>query len=255
MTSRYWRAGLSGLALASMALSSAPAAAHPHVWVSVMTTVLYKDGTITGLRQRWLFDEFYTSMAIQGLDADGDGKYSREELAELTKVNIDGLKEFSYFTFPKLGEQALELGPPADYFMELSDSEKGPNPGGVETEPPKDEAGFWTRLTQSLTGTGEEKPQILVLEFTLPFVKPLLAEAEGFSFSTQDPSFFIWFDLAKDKPIRLADGAPASCKTHIAGATQDVSMLQQLGEQAFDQNSGVSFNMGQAKTVTVSCPQ
>jgi len=237
------------------ASASVPALARPHVWVSVETTVVYDGGIVTGLRQRWLFDEFYSSMAIQGLDTNGDGKYDREELAELTRLNIDGLKEFSYFSCPRLGEHGLQFGPPTDFFMELSESDQAPTPGGVGTEERKEEAGFWTRLTQSLTGTAEEKPQVLALEFTLPLVKPVLAEAEGFNFSTYDPTFFIWFDLAKDKPIRLADGAPAGCKANITGAAQDVSQLQQLGESAFDQNSGVSFNVGQARTVTVSCPR
>ena len=42
-------------------------------------------------------------MAIEGLDKNGDGKYDRQELSELAQVNIDGLKEFNYFTVAKLG--------------------------------------------------------------------------------------------------------------------------------------------------------
>ena len=49
---------------------------------------------------KWMFDEFYTAMAIEGLDKNKDGVYDREELAELAKVNIEGLKDFAYFTFP-----------------------------------------------------------------------------------------------------------------------------------------------------------
>jgi ABC-type uncharacterized transport system substrate-binding protein len=255
MISRTMRAWISGAALAIVLSTSGPALAHPHVWVSVETTVMYEGGTVTGLRQRWLFDEFYTSMAIQGLDKNGDGKYDREELAELTAINIDGLKEFSYFTFPKLGDQALEFSGATDFFMELSDSDQAPNPSGASAEEPKQEGGFWSRLTQSLTGSVQEKPQILALEFTLPLAKPVLAEAEGFNFSTQDPTFFIWFDLVKDNPIRLASNAPEGCKANITGASHGMAELQQLGDAAFQQNDGVAFNIGQARTVTVSCPR
>ncbi|HYD15318.1 MAG TPA: DUF1007 family protein, partial [Hyphomicrobium sp.] len=55
----------------AFALSTAPAAAHPHVWVTVETTVLYDGGKITGLQHKWTFDDMYTAMAIQGLDANG----------------------------------------------------------------------------------------------------------------------------------------------------------------------------------------
>lgn len=255
MISCITRAGINGAAFAVLASASTPALAHPHVWVSVETTVLYDGGTVTGLRQRWLFDEFYTSMAIQGLDKNNDGTYDREELAELTAINIDGLKEFSYFTFPKLGDQSLEFSGAADFYMELTDSDQAPNPGGVATGEPKAEEGFWSRLTQSLTGGVQEKPKVLALEFTLPLAKPVLAEAEGFSFSTQDPTFFIWFDLVKDNPIRLASSAPAGCKANITGPSHGMAELQQLGDAAFEQNDGVSFNIGQARTVTISCPR
>src|SRR5690606_33799013 len=127
----------------ALRLDTRTAMAHPHVWVTVETTVVYENGHISALRHRWAFDELYTEMAIEGLDADGDGVYSREELAELAQVNIDGLKEFQYFTHAKLGETRLSHKDPVDYYLEHQDDE-------------------------------------LALHFTLPFDEPILAEAEGF---------------------------------------------------------------------------
>jgi ABC-type uncharacterized transport system substrate-binding protein len=77
--------------------------AHPHMWVSVETTLLYDKGTFTGLKEKWTFDEFYTAYAIEGLDKNHDGIYDREELSELAKVNIEAMKEVGYFTYPGLG--------------------------------------------------------------------------------------------------------------------------------------------------------
>src|ERR1700682_4034432 len=100
------RAALGALAaVLACAAIDGPAQAHPHVWIFVETTVLYDKGTFTGLRHKWTFDEFYAATAIEGLDKNHDGKYDREELAELAKVNIDGLKDFAYFTFPALAGQ------------------------------------------------------------------------------------------------------------------------------------------------------
>jgi ABC-type uncharacterized transport system substrate-binding protein len=233
-----------------------PAAAHPHVWVNVETTVVYDKGIVTGLRQRWFFDEFYTSMAIQGLDANNDGNYDRGELAELAKVNVEGLKEFDYFTFAQLGGQPLAFDAPADYLMELTETAEAPSqggPGAVQPDQPKDGGSFWSRLTRALTGPpAPEKIKVLVLEFTLPLKQPVLAEAEGFSFSTYDPSFFIWFDHVKDRPVRLA-GAPEGCKAEIAAASKDVAELQQLGESAFAAGGGVRIGTGHSRLVTVAC--
>ena len=68
----------------------------------------------------WTFDEFYTAMAVQGLDTDGDGVYSKEELEPLAKVNVESLKEFDYFTFVHLSDddKPLPLKEPVDYSID-----------------------------------------------------------------------------------------------------------------------------------------
>ncbi len=204
--------------LAAVVAAASPAAAHPHVWVSVETTVVYDKGTITGFRHRWSFDELYTTMAIQGLDANGDGAYDRKELAELAQVNMDGLKEFDYFTQPRLGGQPLKTAAPQDYWLEYKDG-------------------------------------VLSLNFVLPLAQPVLAEADGFAFAVSDPSYFIAFDLAKDKPVRLSEGAPAGCQANVVAAEQDKAELERLG-QAFQQElGGAAASIGMMKSVTVSCPK
>ena len=59
-------------------------------------------------------------MAIQGLDTDGDGAYSKEELEPLAKVNVESLKEFDYFTFVHLSDddKPLPLKEPVGYSVD-----------------------------------------------------------------------------------------------------------------------------------------
>ena len=76
--SRHALAGLT----ACVALAASPALAHPHVFVSSKTEVLYApDGSVTGLRHIWSFDEAYSAYMVQGLDKNGDGKVTPDELA------------------------------------------------------------------------------------------------------------------------------------------------------------------------------
>ncbi len=212
------------LAVAAMLASTAAlaptnAAAHPHVWVNVETTVQYDKGTITGLTHKWSFDDMYTAMAIQGLDANKDGTYSKEELAELAKVNIDSMKEFAYFTVAKLGGQDLKF---------------------------KEPEGAWL----------EHKDNVLSLRFTMPFDQPVMADAEGLSFAVYDESFFISFDLVEKDPIKLA-GAPEGCTANIAVPKEDVDQLQSLndafGGQLTAGNANQGMGFGYAKTVTLGC--
>src|SRR5579884_2496778 len=101
---------LAVLFFCSLALLHAmPAArAHPHVWVTVETEVLFGPaGQITGFKHKWTFDEFYTEFAIQGLDTNNDGIYSEEELKPLAQTNVEALKEFNYFTFPTVSDKKV----------------------------------------------------------------------------------------------------------------------------------------------------
>jgi ABC-type uncharacterized transport system substrate-binding protein len=59
-----------------------PAHAHPHVWVTMEMDVELGDNKETiSFRHKWTFDEAYTAFAVEGLDTNGDGLYSEEELS------------------------------------------------------------------------------------------------------------------------------------------------------------------------------
>lgn len=201
------------------ALAATKASAHPHVWVTMQETVLYDKGNITGLRQAWTFDEMYTQQAIEGLDKNGDGKLDREELKELAQVNIDGLKEFDYFTYAKVGKNPLKFSPPVDYWLDYTD--KG----------------------------------ILTLHFTLPLEKPIEAATPGFNFAVFDPSYFIAFDYAETDPVKLGANAPAGCKAAVHEPEED-SDTQRLND-AFsnalgkDGQQGAGGPMGDGGTVSI----
>lgn len=213
------RLSMAALAGAALTLPTSPARAHPHVWVTVETTVQYEQGTVVGLIHKWSFDEMYTAMAIQGLDANGDGTYSREELAELAKVNIESMKDFAYFTFAKLAGSELKFKEPRDAYLEHKD------------------------------GT-------LSLVFTMPFDQPVLADAEGLSFAVYDESFFISFDLVEKDPVKLA-GAPEGCAANIAVPQEDIDQLKNLNDAFAGALTAGNANQGQgfsyAKTVTLGC--
>jgi ABC-type uncharacterized transport system substrate-binding protein len=186
-----------GFAVAALLLAAAPAAAHPHVWVTTTSEIAYEAGRVAAVRHVWTFDEGYTSFLVQGLDADGDGAYSSEELAELAEINATSLMDFDYFTFLKADGAELGFAAPVDY-----------------------------RLTHDgLRAT---------LHFTLPLAEPV-APKTALVLELYDPTFFVSFRMEDgDAAVALANG-PEGCAVDVARASEvRLDQFQNLSEAFFD---------------------
>lgn len=94
-------------ALLIVAMTGGPAAAHPHAWIDISVEVLFdSSGRVTGLRESWLFDEFYTADTVNGGGA--------KKMAALTTKILHNLKEYGYFTRIRLGDKLLTLAEPSE---------------------------------------------------------------------------------------------------------------------------------------------
>jgi ABC-type uncharacterized transport system substrate-binding protein len=210
----------SGFAAVAVMLSGATAAlAHPHVSVTAAVTVNIDNGAIASISHVWTFDEFYTAQAIDGLPKNKDGLYGRPELAELAKVNIDGLKEFGYFTFATLDKTELKVGDPnpSDYWLEHNNG-------------------------------------VLSLHFTVPLEKPVLADAKGFGVVLTDPSYFIAFELAAKDGAKLNAAAPQNCKIEVAEQKDETPEEKKLGGAFAQQmSSAAMLGSGAPKMISVRC--
>jgi nickel/cobalt exporter len=108
-------------ALVLGALLAAPALAHPHIFIDAKATIVFDDaGQVTGIRNSWTFDEAYSAWAVQGLDTNLDGVVSREELQPLADDNMQGLGEYSYYTFAGEGPDNLAFASGSNASMEYS---------------------------------------------------------------------------------------------------------------------------------------
>ena len=203
------------LLAATLALGADPAQAHPHVWITASSELIYApDGSITGVRHAWTFDDMFSTYALQGIETKTRGVYSREELSSLAQTNVESLKEFRFFTFAKADGKKEKFEEPVDYFLEYKDA-------------------------------------VLTLHFTLPLkipVKPRQLALEVF-----DPSYFIDFKFAEKDPVRLV-GAPAACQMQFQRPNDGTANAQKLGEQSFLSGDNSNYGMMFANKITVQCP-
>jgi ABC-type uncharacterized transport system substrate-binding protein len=196
--------------------------AHPHVWATVRSEIMFgPNHQITGIRHAWTFDEFYTAMAIEGLDTNKDGVYSKQELQPLAKVNVESLKDFDYFTFVHFeGEEdkLLKLKPPVDYWVEYEKS-------------------------------------VLTLHFTLPLEKPVDPHGKPVQVDVYDPSFFVAFGFATEKAVTLAGADTKGCTAEITLPDPETAADTKALTESFFSQLGPNSNFGSqfAQTATVKC--
>jgi ABC-type uncharacterized transport system substrate-binding protein len=197
-------------------LSIDRAAAHPHVWVTFHSEVLYAaDGSMTGVRHAWTFDDMFSAYALQGISHAKKGQYTRQELAPLAQTNVDSLKEYDYFTYARADGKKLKFEDPVDYWLEYKDA-------------------------------------ALTLHFTLPLKAP--ASAKATRIEVYDPSIFVDFEFANDKPVSL-NGASQCLVTydlpHQPTPTEQ-ARLSQLDAVPLDPTS--TYGEIFANKILVKCP-
>ena len=206
------------LAALACAVPAWPALAHPHVWVTMHTEIVYApDGSVTGVRHAWAFDDMFSAFATQGIESKEKGKFSPEELAPLAKVNIELLKEYGYFTYVTADGKKTPLTDPAPGY----------------------------RL--------DYKDAILTLHFTLPLKTPV--KAKLLRVEVYDPTIFVDFEFAKQTPVNLV-GAPEACKLDVV-LPQEITTAQsqKLGEVFFNSLSAAqNFGAQYANKILVNCP-
>jgi ABC-type uncharacterized transport system substrate-binding protein len=201
---------------AGFVLAGGAASAHPHVWVTVHSELVYApDGSVTGVRHAWTFDDMFSVFATQGIESKKKGEFTREELAPLADVNVTSLKEYDFFTYAKANGVTVEFNePPAGYYLEFN---------------PKDTV------------------------LTLPLKKPV--KAKDLVVEVYDREFFVDFSFAEKNAAKLV-GAPARCKLSVVNPEQmDATLSQQLAQLGADQRDPtLTVGSQYANKLVVKCP-
>lgn len=202
--------------------AATPARAHPHVWIEMQSDVVFTDdGLIKGIDLEWTFDDAYTQMALDGLDVDGDGLYSQDELAPLTKENIESLKDYEYFTVMRANGEQQKIGAVTDFGQIWSNNK-------------------------------------LTLHLQVPLEKPIDPKTQEFTFKVYDPEFFIAIDYVKDDPVDVVGKMPAACKLVVKPVPTDAeldqtrTMLSTKGADWKPENAE-DFGAMFAQAVSIAC--
>jgi ABC-type uncharacterized transport system substrate-binding protein len=187
MMTRRWAAGA---ALLATVAAAGPAVAHPHVWIEMRSDVVFNEqGQVTALNLMWTFDDGYAQVALEGLDANGDGVYSAGELEPLTRENIASLKDYDFFTVLRFNGEKQAQGEVKE-FGQIWSNDK------------------------------------LQLHLQVPLKTPVDPTKGEFVAKVYDPDFFIAMDFAKDEPVTAIGPMPKNCELVLKPVPTDAEIEQ-----------------------------
>jgi nickel/cobalt exporter len=166
----------SAIALTAALLAS-PALAHPHIFIDAKATVVFNDaGQVVAIRNAWTFDEAFSVWQTQGLDTNGDGITSTEEMQELADDNMVGLAEYGFYTFVGEGTETLQLKAQGEPRFDFADD----------------------RSTLSFSVAPDEPYSI----------------RDGLELAINDPEYYVAITFAGPSDVTL-ENAPAGCAFHL----------------------------------------
>jgi ABC-type uncharacterized transport system substrate-binding protein len=215
---RHWIGILLSL-LAWMGATTGAAQAHPHVWATIETELLFApDGAVTGVRHIWTFDDMYSAFATTGLAAKVKGQFTRQELQPLAQVNVESLKDFAFFTFARIdGKRKRDVfSTPVDYWLDY-----------------------------------DPKSEQLTLHFTLPFKNPVAVKQ--LLIEVYDPEFFVDFGPAENNPVRLI-GAPPQCTVTSEKPPDQNFTSQSLSQMFTNAEANIGMGMNFSNKILLKCP-
>lgn len=110
---QFWRSA--ALAAVSAVVFAQPVLAHPHIMIDAKAMIRFDDqGRVARLRHSWTFDTAFSVWMVQGLDTNGDGLVTPDEMQDLADENTASLADYGFYTyagndmaFSAIGDQGM----------------------------------------------------------------------------------------------------------------------------------------------------
>jgi ABC-type uncharacterized transport system substrate-binding protein len=196
------------------------AEAHPHAWIDLSVDVLFdQQGRAFALRETWLFDDFYTAYALEGMTRTGHGPPNEDQLKALLDDNLANLKEYNYFTAVTAGTAKVSLADVSDASSRFRSDQR------------------------------------LEMTFVVPFAEPVAVQKTGLTYSIFDPTYYIEvLHLETGEATRLID-APPGCGSVLIKPNPTFEATSLAAALDYTQSGGNGLGALFAEKVTVRCQE
>lgn len=176
-----------------------------------------ENGRAVGLLYNWTFDPFFTAYAVEGHDANKNGKAEQSELDALLREILGNIKSINYFT--KFDESFS-------------------TPEFAEAVP--------------IAAEMDDKNQF-VITFDLPFAEPVDLAAKPMRYAIYDEEFYIAMTHDPDAPPVELINAPKSCKNDLEEPEPPEEIADFAASLSKTESGGNDLGAHFAEWVTIRC--
>ena len=94
---------------------------HPHAFIDNRFTIVFDDEGFAGIRVKWVFDEFFSSMIAGDYDRNHNNKLENSEITAIKKGAFNNLTNFDYFTVIRIDGKPFKVKYVRDFSAALKE--------------------------------------------------------------------------------------------------------------------------------------
>jgi len=167
------------------------ALSHPHVFIDNTIKILFDQHGLAGIRAKWVFDEFFSSMIANDYDRNRNARFEKAEIEMIRKKAFSNLANFGYFTFIKINGRPFKVKYARDFSAALS--------GG--------------KLTYA---------------FFVPCHVKAISTFKELRISQYDPTYYTSMAFAKKRPVILEAGSGFNINYRISKNMEEAYYYDQI---------------------------
>jgi ABC-type uncharacterized transport system substrate-binding protein len=168
-----------GFALSAAGLiASAPAVAHPHVFIDNRVAFNFADKKVISITINWQFDEIFSDELLMQFDADGDETFDKLESDATGEGVLPNLAQFHYFTYVYVDGKLLDVIPPTDF-------------------------------------VASAKNRIVFFQMTVPLPQPVDPTKQALALEVNDREYYVAVELAEKDPVTMHNAKGVKCAASI----------------------------------------
>jgi len=152
---------------------------HPHVFIQNTLAIVFDHQGLAGIRVKWVFDEFFSSMIVGDYDQNHNNKLENTEVKTIKREAFTNLANYEYFTFIRIQGKPFKVEYVRDFSAALA--------GGK-----------------------------LFYKFLIPCHVKASTTFKEFIISQYDPTYYTRVAFAKDQPVKVISEPRFQISYHIA---------------------------------------